>query len=145
VTGGQPTLIRKIAADVKLCVAAGLLIAAFLCLIGILVFVFKGPQFFEDNQTSLTKVLFVYLAAGVLGGLIIGLSLRLTKWMLGAALIGFVTALIVWFLVGWSISPREPIQEILKSSAVLGAAFGLPVSIGLWYQVRRFRRTGRWS
>jgi hypothetical protein len=144
VTGTNGTGLRSVVADVKLCLAAGLLFAGPLCVIAVLVFVFKGRQSFDANETSLMTVMLVYLTAGIVGGLTVGVSLRLTKWIWGAALVGFVTAFIVWFLVGWSISPLEPLQSILKSSVLLAGAFGLPISIGLWYQLRRYRRTGEW-
>ncbi|HVS59781.1 MAG TPA: hypothetical protein VHE82_03695 [Gemmatimonadaceae bacterium] len=141
----KSTVVDRIVSDVKLGVVCGLLLAAFFCVIALLVYLFKGPQPFAENQTSLVVVLASYLMAGGLGGLVVGLILRLAKWMFGAALVGFVATYIVWFLVGWSIKPQEPLVEILKSSVVLAAAFGLPIGIGLWYQVRRYQRTGKWS
>lgn len=87
----------------------------------------------------------MYLVAGALAGLILGLLLPLTRWVLGAALVSFIVAFIVWFIVGYWISPGDPIIETVKMSAVLGAAFGLPMGIGFWYQGRRYQRTGKWS
>jgi hypothetical protein len=64
--------------------------------------------------------------------------------MPGAALVAFLAAFVVWFVVGWSISPREPLLAIAHMSAVLGAGFGLPIGVGFWIQDRLHKRTGKW-
>ena len=88
---------------------------------------------------------FLLAFAGGLAGLLIGLVLPLTRWMLGAALLAFVVAFVIWFVIGWSTSPDDPMLDILKSSALLGAAFGLPMGIGFWYQARHYDRSGKWT
>lgn len=143
-TVSRPSVVREIASDVRLGVVAGFLLAAFFCVIALLVFLFKGSAAFDSNHTSLGRALSTYLIAGVTGGLLVGLLLRLTKWVLGAAMVGFAGAFILWFVVGWSMNPGEPILGILKSSLVLAAAFGLPLGIGLWLMVRKYQRTGKW-
>jgi hypothetical protein len=65
--------------------------------------------------------------------------------MLGAALVAFLAAFAIWFVLGWSTNPDDPLLETVKTSLVLGAAFGLPMGIGFWYQGRRYNRTGKWS
>jgi hypothetical protein len=119
-------------------------LASFFCVIAILIYLLEGPQPFAANRTSLVSVLSSYILAGALGGLVVGVILPLAKWVVGAALVGFVATYILWFVVGWSIKPQEPLVEILKSSVVLAVAFGLPIGTGFWYQVRRYKRTGKW-
>lgn len=140
----KASVVGRVASDVKLGLVAGLLLAAFFCLIALLLYLLTGHQAYAKNQTPLVVVLSIYLMAGGLGGVVVGLILRLTKWMVGAALVAFVAASIVWFLVGWSINPEEPLVELLKSSVVLAAAFGLPIGVGFWYEARRYQRTGKW-
>jgi hypothetical protein len=65
--------------------------------------------------------------------------------MLGAALVAFVAVFAIWFVLGWSINTDDPLLETVKTSLALGAAFGLPMGIGFWYQGRRYNRTGKWS
>jgi hypothetical protein len=137
--------VRRIIRDTKITVAAGLVFGAALSAIAVLVFVFKGSRPFEHLQTSLLTTITSYLLAGGLAGLLIGLALPLTRWMLGAALVAFVAAFVIWFVLGWSINPDDPLLATVKTSLVLGAAFGLPMGIGFWYQVRRYNRTGKWS
>jgi hypothetical protein len=138
---GTPKFVRRLTVGVFLGVSMGV----FFCLIALAIFLFRGNAPFDANHVSVTRVLGIYLVAGALGGLVVGLTLPLTRWMPGAALVAFLAAFVVWFFVGRSISPQEPFQATLKMSAVLGAAFGLPIGIGFWYQERRFQRTGKWS
>lgn len=133
------------ASDLRLGVVAGLLGGVLFCVWALSAFLVSGRQIFDKNQTSLTTVLCTYLSAGGLGGLLVGAALPLARRMLGAALVGFLGAFVMWFLLGFSLSPNEPLLEIAKSSALLAAVFGLPLGVGLWYQVRRYKQTGKWS
>lgn len=150
---GTPRFVRRflsgsgnyrIVADCTICVVAGVSVGVMFCLIALLIFLFRGHRPFDSNHASVIRTLATYLLAGALGGLVVGLTLRLTRWMLGAALVAFLAAFVVWFVVGWSISPQEPLLSIAHASAVLGAAFGLPIGVGLWFQDRRYKRTGKW-
>ena len=114
------------------------------CLVALVIFLLRGFQPFDSNHVSVMRTLATYLAAGALGGLVVGFTLPLTRWMPGAALVAFLAAFVVWFVVGWSISPEEPLLATARASAVLGAAFGLPIGVGFWYQNRLYKRTGKW-
>jgi len=138
------TFVRRIIRHTTQCVIAGVAMGILFCLVALVILLFRGRQPFERNHVSVVGVLATYLLAGALGGLVVGLALPLTRWMLGAALVTFITAFVVWFCVGWSISPGEPLLSIAHTSAVLGAAFGLPIGVGFWYQNRLYQRTGRW-
>jgi hypothetical protein len=141
-------LMQKLAdgtiSDTALCIVVGVSMGVFFCLIALGIFLFRGHQPFDANHVSVVRALVTYLVAGALGGLVVGLTLPLTRWMPGAALVAFLAAFVVWFIVGWSISPQEPLLEIVHTSAVLGAAFGLPIGVGLWFQNRLYKRTGKW-
>jgi hypothetical protein len=113
--------------------------------IALVIYLFGGNRPLEHLQVSLVRAIVTYLVAGGLAGLLIGLVLPLTRWMLGAALLAFVVAFVIWFVIGWSTSPDDPMLDILKSSALLGAAFGLPMGIGFWYQARHYDRSGKWT
>jgi hypothetical protein len=143
--------LRRMAGDITLCVVAGValgvlfsVVALVRVLVAFAIELARGHTPFASAEMSLAwKLPAIYLAAGVLGGLVVGLTLPLTRWMLGAALTAFLAAFVVWFTVGWSIGPDEGLPAIAHTSAVLGAAFGLPVGIGFWFQDRH-DRTGRW-
>lgn len=137
--------VRRIIRDTTLCIAGGVSVGVFFCLIALVIFLFAGHRPFDSNRVSVARTLGIYLMAGALGGLIVGLTLPLTRWMPGAALVAFLTAFVVWFFIGRSMYPQEPLVATLKTSAVLGAAFGFPMGVGFWYQERRFQRTGKWS
>ena len=139
-----PTFVRRIIRDTSLGVVMGIAMGAFFFLVALVILLFRGHRPFESNQVSVARLLITYLLAGALGGLLLGLTLPLTKWMPGAALVAFLTAFVVWFCVGWSISPGKPLLSIVHTSAVLGAAFGLPIGVGFWIQYRLDKRAGKW-
>jgi hypothetical protein len=129
--------------NVRLATIIGLFLGATYCVIALLIFAMKGNQPFDRNSTTLFRTLGTYLIAFTSVGFIVGITLPLAKWMPGAALVGFLGAFCLWFIVGLAVS-REPLLTIIKSAGVLGAAFGLPIGIGFWFQDRRFRKTGKW-
>ena len=126
-------------------VVIGVSLGIMFCLVALLILLFRGQQPFERNNVSVLRLMGAYLSAGALGGVVVGIILPLTRWMLGAALMGFLVMFVVWFLVGSSISPGKPLLGIIHTSAVLAAAFGLPIGVGLWFQDRHDKRTGKWS
>jgi hypothetical protein len=136
--------IHRSVRDTALTVVAGVSVGVMFCLVALLIFLFRGFQPFDSNHVSVIRTLTTYLVAGALGGLVVGLTLPLTRWMPGAALVAFLAAFVVWFAVGRSISPQEPLLATAHASAVLGAAFGLPIGVGFWYQNRLDKRTGKW-
>jgi cytochrome bd-type quinol oxidase subunit 2 len=141
-------LLQKLAdgtiSDTALCMLVGVAMGVFFCLIALGIFLFGGHRNFDANHVSVVRALTTYLVAGALGGLVVGLTLPLTRWMPGAALVAFLAAFVVWFIIGWSMYPQDPLLKIVHTSAVLGAAFGLPIGVGLWFQDRRYKRTGKW-
>ena len=109
-----------------------------------MVFLIRGAQGFERYDTTLFTVVVGYFAAGIFGGLVFGLGLPAARWLPGAAILGFLTASVLWLTIGRTVDPGATLVETLKSSLLLGAAFGIPIGVGMWIQVRRYRRTGRW-
>jgi hypothetical protein len=138
------TFVRKVIRDTTIGVVMGVSMGVFFCLIGLVILLVRGHRPFDSNQVSVARLFITYLVAGALGGLLFGLALPLTKWMPGAALVAFFTAFVVWFCVGWSISPEKPLLSIVHTSAVLGAAFGLPIGVGFWIQYHLDKRAGKW-
>ena len=133
--------------DTKLTVAAGVALGIMFCLLALLIGLIDllvGHNPFAANHVSVGTLLGAYLLAGALGGLVVGVALPLTRWMLGAALLAFVVMFIVWFVVGLSMSDHGSLREIVHTSAVLGAAFGLPIGVGFWIQARIDKRAGKW-
>jgi len=136
--------IHRSVRDTALIVVAGVSVGVMFCLVALLILLFRGFRPFDTNHVSVIRTLATYLVAGALGGLVVGLTLPLTRWMPGAALVGYLAAFVVWYLMGWSINSEQSLVALAHTSAVLGAAFGLPMGIGLWYQNRRYKRTGKW-
>lgn len=141
---GTPRFFRRIIDDTKLTVVIGVSLGVLFSLVALLILLFRGDQPFDSNHVSVVRLLAAYLLAGALGGLVVGLSLPLTRWMPGAALMAFLVMFVVWFVVGLSISPQGPLLAIVRTSVVLAAAFGLPIGVGFWYQDRIYKRTGKW-
>lgn len=140
-----PEFVRRIIRDSKLFVALGVAMGAVFCVVALVILLFRGHQPFDANHVSVLKLLGAYLLAGALGGLVVAVTLPITRWMLGAALMAFLVMFVVWFVVGFTISPRKPLWAIVHTSLVLAAAFGLPIGVGYWFQDRQDRRTGKWS
>ena len=105
----------------------------------VLLYLWQGSAPFEELGASLGLVVLTYFSAGVIGGIVVGLML------VGAAAVGYLAAWVLWSLVSFSTSSPASILSALKGSAGLAAAFGVPIGAGMWFQVRRFRRTGRWK
>ena len=141
---GTPEFILRIIRDSKLPVVIGVSMGVLFCVVALLILLFRGHQPFDANHVSVVRLLGAYLVAGAVGGLLVGLTLPLTRWMPGAALMAFLVMFVVWFVVGLSISPQGPLRAIVHTSAVLGAAFGLPIGVGFWIQNRLYKRTGKW-
>ena len=137
-------LFRRISSDVKITVFCGLVLGAMFSAIALVTFLVRGNAPFQHLQVSVLRSVATYLIAGTVAGLLVGLLLPLARWLPGAALVAFVGAFALWFFVGWSVSAQEPLIETVKASAVLGAAFGLPIGVGFWFQARRDRRMGKW-
>ena len=136
--------LRRISSDVKITVFVGFVFGAVLSAIALAIFLIRGNAPFEHLHISVLRSITTYLIAGAFAGLLVGLLLPLTRWLPGAALVAFIVAFAVWFLVGRSISAGEPLMETVKTSAVLGAAFGLPIGVGFWFQAWRDKRMGKW-
>lgn len=120
------------------------MLGGFFCVFALFSLLTQRGRIFEDYGITPFRLMSAYLLAGGIGGLVVGLATPLTKWLLGAGAIGFVGASILWFLVGWSANPAEPMITILKTSLILGAAVGVPLGAGMWYQVRSYRKSGKW-
>ena len=136
--------LRRISSDVKITVFCGLVLGAMFSSIALVTFIVRGNAPFAHLQVSLFRSVATYMIAGAAAGLLIGLLLPLTRWLPGAALVAFIAAFVVWFLMGRSISAQEPLIETAKAAAVLGATFGLPIGVGFWFQARRDKRMGKW-
>ncbi|MDB4916987.1 MAG: hypothetical protein JWM95_4631 [Gemmatimonadetes bacterium] len=118
--------------DVRLCVIVAVIIATLYAAFVVGLFLFEGPGVFDKNGTSVGAVVVMYYAAGLLGGVVVGILLPLTRSLLGIIAVGVLVALIVFFCVAiglegpfWRWGP-----SVWRQLMVFGVIFGVPVSIG---------------
>ena len=84
-------------------VAAGLFFAALYSLYVTLLYLIRGPDPFDANETTLGQVIAVYFAGGIAGGAIVGVLRPLAKWRIGAAVVGVVAAVPVFLGIALSL------------------------------------------
>jgi hypothetical protein len=127
-------------------VAYAAVYSAFVLVLALVV----GERLFAGSGTSLVRVVFGYVAAGVGGGLVVGLLLPLGGTKLGAALVGFVAAIPVFFAFGMGGEPQPPLEVLLLDALPLAAIMGAPAGLIIRSQfgggtggLRRGGRTGR--
>lgn len=128
-------------------VAYAAVYSAFVLVLALL----AGERLFAGSGTSLVRVVLGYVAAGVGGGLVVGLLLPLGGTKLGAASVGFVAAIPVFFAFGMVAGdPQPPLEVLLLDALPLAAIMGAPAGLIIRSQfgggtggLRRGGRTGR--
>jgi hypothetical protein len=99
---------------------------AFYALIAVVLYFLRGADSFEAQGLSLPRLLLAYLGGGVVAGCILGLLRPLTRWRLGAALVGVAVALPVFLGIGLALFGMPSTWD----SSVWGAMVGAAVLLG---------------
>lgn len=105
----------------------GIIVAALLSLVAVMVYGIRGPDVFERLGVSLPAVVTLYFLAGIIGGAVVGLLLPLTTWRLGASLVGAVAASPLYVGAGLLLGHSD-----LVGGLVLAVLVGGGVGYGLW-------------
>ncbi len=90
----------------------------------------RGNGVLTDQGISLSQVLTVYGITGIFGGLAVGLLRPLGRYLVGAAVIGYIVAALLFFCFGLIDAPlsewqRDDVTEVLVLAAILGPAGGV--------------------
>lgn len=115
-------------------IALGVLFAGVLALWVTAVRIFGGRSAFEELGASYPVVVLTYLGSGVVGGIIVGLLLPITRWRVGVAFVGFLVGVATFSAVGLSITGFEGWSSDDVLIAILG---GLALGPVLAFQIRR--------
>ena len=87
-------------------ITVGVVVAAMYVTYVLVAYVVTGGRIVESRGVGLVGVLAVYLAGGVVGGLLYGVAAPLARWRLGAFAVGFLVSIPVFF--GAAIILPEP-------------------------------------
>lgn len=128
----------------------GLAYVAVYCGFVLMLALVKGEAFFVAAGTTLPGVLLAYLTGGIAAGCVVGLLLPLARTKLGAAFIGFVAAIPVFWAAGMVVGTPQSLtavllEDALPLAAILGPAAGLFARshFGSWPVLPRKRGSSR--
>ena len=131
----------KIGLFLGLCVGA-----AFASIVGVQI-IFRGTDWLLERGLHPASVLVGYLLGGAVGGVIIGLLAPMGRTWYGAAVLGFVVAVPVFYVMapvaeppeGWAVGLTRTVLEL---SLFMGPVIGLGVWAGLRSQKPREKGDG---
>jgi len=94
-----------------------------------------GPESFaREVGVTLPALVGMYFFGGIMGGLIVGLLLPLTRWLIRAVFIGYVAALPFFSLCVLTLVPPEDWYPKGVSVTLVTGLLGAFVAAGLWSQ-----------
>lgn len=130
----QMTTRKSLTEDLKWGLTWGLWFAGGCSLLAAALFTIRGTVLGEASRFSLPLVILAYIAMGGIGGLIVGLLRPVARWRLGAAAVGIVVGVIVYFIAGLTaIGAREFLSPPGSVSAlVLGTLIGGACGYNSW-------------
>jgi hypothetical protein len=114
--------------NLRTSVLVGFIMATCYAIYAVVVYAVRGPAPFAAHGVSLQIVLLTYYAAGILGGLVVGVMLPVARNSVGALLVGVVIGLIVFFCI--EVASSGPVwkwtSDAWEDVLVLGALLGAP-------------------
>jgi hypothetical protein len=99
---------RRLASDIRWGVVWGSILALALTLVLLVLFAVHGSKLFDSYGTSFTTVALLYLCGGVAGGVIVGLLRPLSRWRIGAVVMGVFAAVPIGIGIRLMRSGLEP-------------------------------------
>lgn len=93
-------LARRVGQNLFWGVRWGLALAVFFCLVGVALYVARGPRLLAPYGITLGELMLVYLAGGTAAGTVVGLARPLLRWRIGAIAAGILGALLVYGAAG---------------------------------------------
>lgn len=107
----------------------GMLFGGLYSAVGMIIRLVRGSGPFERLGMSFGMVVITYLLGGFLGGLVLGMLLPIARTKLGAAFVGFFTALPVVAIASFSMaaSAEAAIVTTLIVAGFLGCLGGLAI------------------
>jgi hypothetical protein len=93
-------LIVRLLRNLQWGLVLGTLVGGGFCLIGVALFVVRGPRFLDPFGIAFGTVMLLYLAGGAGIGIIVGFARPLTRWRLGAIVVGIVGGVLAYGAAG---------------------------------------------
>ena len=115
---------------------AGLLYATFLSAFVLIAYLTTGGQSIASVGLSLPVVLLFYAAAGLLGGVVLGLCRPLLRAIGGAMLSGFLVLLPAAAMIVLLLRPEWSIQRMATGTVLFAACAGPLWAAGMFYGAR---------
>lgn len=113
-----------------LCMGFGWFVAALLSLFALGAYLLRGPEPFQANRTSIGLAVLTYFAGATLAGVVVGLTLPLARWRIGAVIVGMLAAVPFYAAIRFAVDGFTPWTMkdtfvILLTSLFVGAPVGL--------------------
>lgn len=119
---------RVFASRLVLGIVGGAFLGVVLAAYAVILFLARGPETFRQGGTTLAGAVFAYVVGGLVGGAVVGATLPLGQWALGAAVVGFLGALALWTAVsGFS---GIPTLASLRDAALSRRPLAFPSALG---------------
>ena len=106
----------------------GFLMACFYVVWVVVLRLGGGGRTLEELKISLGVLVGIYLLGGIVGGVVAGALFPLTKWLMGAALVGFLAVIPFFAAVAITLRPEGPVNRwiaVCLGSSMLGALVGI--------------------
>jgi riboflavin transporter FmnP len=130
---------RSVAKDIKWGLVWGLWLAAAFGLLGSFLFLLQGTVLGQPSRFSFPLVILGYFAMGLTGGVLAGLMRPLTRWRLGATLMGALIGIVVYAIATIIAVGEENFRSTpgLISTFVLGTGIGGFLGYSMWTKYQR--------
>ena len=105
--------------DIKTGIVFGIILATIYSAFATIVFALGGASVLEEYNTSLATVILAYYSGGLLGGLIVGLLMPMTRHWVGSLLVRLVVAAVVLLGARMAMSGPPWVWDRAKWDSVL--------------------------
>lgn len=122
------------------CVAYGIGLAFLYSVWAVLITVFgRGAETLASIGISLKQLIASYLGGGAIGGAVVGLAWPVTRWRLGAGVVGYVAAIPAFAMISKGlVNAREP--GAFWFVVLIGSLVGFFAAMWIWSDERRQRQ-----
>lgn len=107
----------------------GLAAALITSVVAVAQYMITDGRAFDTHGITLGKVIALYFIGGIVGGAIVGLLLPLTKWRLGASVVGMVALAPFYIGIALALGHKDIYSGLIAAVAIGGVA-GYGISSG---------------
>lgn len=93
-----------------------------------------GSDTLQETNISLGQIVMIYYGGGILVGMFVGLAWPLTRWRVGAALVGYIGAIPFFFAIGTLVRKTDESMSIsaLWALVLLSSIVGAGAGVSVW-------------